>query len=129
MGCQARQFRALKVAERTRRNLLNPVSPTAIKSVPRWLKVAESIQPTEVAVRTIPVQLEAPKPGMRKPRRTYRPQKIVYEEDELRQTFFKDHPWELARPRILIEQDGNDALRLDWSKGLVQPGFPLSGER
>lgn len=112
-----------------RKNVQSHVSPTAKRNVPKWLKVAEAIQPTEVAVRTIPVQLEAPKPGMRKPRRTYRPQKIVYEEDELRATFFKDHPWELARPRFLIEQDGNDALHLDWSKGLVQPGFPLSGER
>lgn len=56
------------------------------------------------------------------------PQKIVYEEDELRRTFFKDHPWELARPRIIMELDGKDARYLDWSKGLLQSGFPLTGE-
>ncbi|KAL1898914.1 mitochondrial ribosomal small subunit component [Sporothrix stenoceras] len=128
MGRHARQFRALKVAATTRSNLQNLVVPRLKKTEPVWLKVVEAIPPAEAAIRAVPPRLEAPLPGMRKPRRTYMPHKILYEEDELRQTFFKDHPWELARPRVLIETDGKDALRFDWSKGLVQPGFPLSGE-
>ncbi len=65
---------------------------------------------------------------MKKPSRTFHPQKIVYEEDELRRVFFKDHPWELARPRMMVELDGKDSRRVDWSRGLRQPGMPLSGE-
>lgn len=29
---------------------------------------------------------------------------------------------------MVIEMDGKDARRCDWSKGLKQPGIPLSGE-
>lgn len=29
---------------------------------------------------------------------------------------------------MIIEMDGKDALRYDWSKGLRQPGMPLCGE-
>jgi len=57
----------------------------------------------------------------------FKPQQIVYEEDSIRQDFFRDHPWELARPRILLETDGKDGQKCDWSK-LRQPGRPLNGE-
>jgi small subunit ribosomal protein S23 len=46
----------------------------------------------------------------------------------LRADFFGDHPWELARPKIILENSGNDAKGWDWSK-IVQPGKPLDGER
>lgn len=65
---------------------------------------------------------------MRKPRNIFKPQRIIHPEDELRQTFFKDHPWELARPRIAVELDGKDAQYLDWSTGLQQPGMQVTGE-
>jgi len=46
----------------------------------------------------------------------------------LRKRFFSDHPWELARPRVVLEKDGRDAEHVDWSKGLQQPGRPTTGE-
>ena len=58
----------------------------------------------------------------------FQPQHIVYPEDQLRSNFFKDHPWELARPRLLVENDGKDFMRYDWSK-MQQPGKALNGER
>lgn len=46
----------------------------------------------------------------------------------LRRKFYKEHPWELARPRIVVEEDGADYVRQDWSK-MEQIGKPLDGER
>jgi small subunit ribosomal protein S23 len=34
-----------------------------------------------------------------------RPQNIYYMSDSLRRDFYRDHPYELIRPQILIEQD------------------------
>ncbi|CAG8460096.1 3015_t:CDS:2 [Paraglomus occultum] len=34
-----------------------------------------------------------------------RPQPIVYPEDRLRRIFYRDHPYELLRPQVLIEKD------------------------
>src|ERR1700730_9655382 len=46
----------------------------------------------------------------------------------IRTRFYKEHPWELARPRIVVEEDGADYVRQDWSK-MQQYGKPLDGER
>ena len=45
-----------------------------------------------------------------------------------RRKFYKQHPWELARPKIVVEEDGADYVRWDWSK-MEQIGKPLDGER
>ena len=58
----------------------------------------------------------------------FKPMRIVYEEDAMRDNFYGDHPWELARPRMILEQDGKDGQKCDWSK-LEQPGRELNGER
>lgn len=58
----------------------------------------------------------------------FKPQYMTFEEDQLRKNFYGDHPWELARPRIVLENDGKDAQNYDWS-GIQQPGRPLDGER
>lgn len=58
----------------------------------------------------------------------FQPVKIRYEEDQLRKEFFRDHPWELARPRVVLENSGNDHAGYDWSK-LKQRGKRLDGER
>jgi small subunit ribosomal protein S23 len=55
------------------------------------------------------------------------PQPITYEEDQLRKEFYGDHPWELARPRIILEQDGKDGQKCDWNR-IQQTGRPLDGE-
>jgi small subunit ribosomal protein S23 len=96
---------------------------------PPWYKVVGRIPPSETIVRTIPPKHHNPKKTKsHKPKNLYRPQEITYPEDSLRQTFYRDHPWELARPRVVLELDGKDAQRCDWSKGVQQPGIALSGE-
>lgn len=60
----------------------------------------------------------------------YKPKNIVYPEDRMRTTFFGDHPWELARPRVMVELGGGyDAREWDWGRGIEQPGKQLDGER
>lgn len=98
------------------------------RDVPIWYDVLHQIPPTEILVRTRPVQLEEPDTKRRLPRNTYRPQKLIYEEDKLRTRFYQDHPWELARPRLILERHGTEPRHWDWSKGLRQPGLPLCGE-
>lgn len=73
---------------------------------------------------TVPV----PRPRKAKPSRQFAPLAIRYEEDELRQRFFADHPWELARPRIVVETTGDQHAQSDYTRGLKQPGVPVSGE-
>ena len=46
----------------------------------------------------------------------------------LRKEFFKDHPWELARPRLIIEDDGKDSQTTDWAQ-IQQKQKALTGER
>ena len=58
----------------------------------------------------------------------FMPVPIQFEEDQLRKEFFRDHPWELARPRILVENSGKDFEQHDWSR-IQQPGKKLDGER
>lgn len=98
---------------------------------PPWFDVLASCPPGETLVRPIPTQhVDIPRPKkQRKPKAIYRPQRLSYPEDKLRRTFFMDHPWELARPRTLVEQDGKDYQLVDWSKGLRQQSVPLTGER
>ncbi|KAI8957916.1 mitochondrial ribosomal protein [Daldinia sp. FL1419] len=104
------------------------IFPTVQVQQPIWYKVVESIPPSEILTRPFPPQHKKQNPRVRRPSRLFQPQEIVYEEDELRRTFYKDHPWELARPRMIIEMDGKDAQRYDWSKGLIQPDMTLCGE-
>ncbi|CAN6647129.1 small ribosomal subunit protein mS23 [Trichomonascus vanleenenianus] len=57
----------------------------------------------------------------------YRPRKIKYFEDKVRRLFYEQHPWELARPKLVVENDGNDISRQDWSS-IYQPTKKLDGE-
>lgn len=121
---------------------------------PVWMNITRDIPPAQILVRKQPQQqpfirartrevvVSAPGEPVRtkiqpdlqvftaRPdkNRIFCPQNIRYEEDKLRSRFFTDHPWELARPRIVLEDTGNSHARADWSKGLIQPGIPLSGE-
>lgn len=100
-----------------------------LREEPAWYRIVGSILPTTSLVRPLPVQHKDHKPWTKrhKPRGMFMPQKIEYPEDKLRMQFFKDHPWELARPRILVENDGNDHKHYDWSN-IEQPGKQLDGE-
>lgn len=55
----------------------------------------------------------------------YRIPRLAYLEDKLRSLFYAQHPWEMSRPRILIENalDGSS----NWSS-MRQLGKPLDGE-
>lgn len=57
----------------------------------------------------------------------FRPQNIEYEEDKLRREFYSDHPWELARPRVVLETDGKDSYMYNW-ENIEQINKPLDGE-
>ena len=71
---------------------------------------------------------KTPQPQRRKASKIFQPRQIRYPEDELRRQFFSDHPWELARPRVVLERDGEEGNEVDWSKGVQQPGRPTTGE-
>jgi len=95
-------------------------------NLPQWYDVVGNIPPGETLARPV---LRIPK--MRKARKAsklFQPLPIAYPEDKLRSEFFGDHPWELARPRLVVEDSGNDSKKYDWSK-IVQPGKQLDGER
>lgn len=98
--------------------------------VPSWYNVVGAVPPTQTLVRTQPVQHQrnSRTSKTRKPSKLFQPQKIVYKEDILRKDFFSDHPWELARPRVVLENDGKDARYGNWSH-IRQRGRPLNGER
>ncbi|KAF1849752.1 37S ribosomal protein Rsm25 [Cucurbitaria berberidis CBS 394.84] len=94
-------------------------------NLPQWYDVVGNIPPGETLARPV---LRIPKPRhARKASQLFKPLPIAYPEDKLRSDFFGDHPWELARPRLVVEDSGNDAKRFDWSK-IVQPGKQLDGE-
>lgn len=95
-----------------------------ISEVPPWYHKMELFPPTERLTRPA---LQAHRSKNRKRSTMYKPMRISYEEDGLRETFFGDHPWELARPRVVLENDGKDYQRQDWSH-MEAPGRQLSGE-
>lgn len=115
-------FRAIRVRQAAKALFVSQRT----SSLPQWYKVVGDIPPGETLAR--PVQ-RAPQPKRgKKPSRMFQPLPIQYEEDNLRSEFFGDHPWELARPRLIVEDSGNDAKGYDWSK-IMQPGKQLDGER
>lgn len=121
-----------------------------IRAPPKWIDVVADVPPAQVLVRNQTAQHQLVRqrlktvPGASKPQvvyevqekrikskkasRMFLPTEIKYEEDQLRREFFRDHPWELARPRVLVESSGRDWERYDWSR-LQQPGKRLDGER
>ncbi|OAL47161.1 37S ribosomal protein S25, mitochondrial [Pyrenochaeta sp. DS3sAY3a] len=94
-------------------------------NLPQWYDVVGNIPPSETLARPV---LRVPKiRHARKASKLFKPLPIAYPEDRLRSEFFGDHPWELARPRLVVEDSGNDAKGYDWSN-IVQPGKQLDGE-
>lgn len=98
--------------------------------IPPWFKTVSAVPPGGILTRSQPIQhSEVPrKIRTKKPSKMYMPTNISYEEDGLRENFYSDHPWELARPRVILEQDGKDGQKCDWSK-IEQPERELNGER
>ncbi|KKF95697.1 37S ribosomal protein S25 mitochondrial [Ceratocystis platani] len=128
-----RQIRPRKVYQAVAQSLASPILPnqkfTATR--PPWFDVLHAVPPSEILTRHVAVQLNENKKALKrpgKPRNLYKPQQIRFPEDSLRANFYRDHPWELARPRQIVETDGCDAYRVDWSQGVVQSRMQLSGE-
>ncbi|BFZ54309.1 mitochondrial ribosomal small subunit component [Savitreella phatthalungensis] len=125
-------LRPLKVAQATTQLL----RAKHLKQQPAWLAAVVRTPPATDFVRKPLPRFEgeegvtrAPLPSSSRLRKAklYRASRITYAEDRLRRRFFKDHPWELARPINLVENDGADHAHCDWSR-LQQPGRPLTGE-
>ncbi|KAJ2841604.1 mitochondrial ribosomal small subunit component, partial [Coemansia erecta] len=57
--------------------------------------------------------------------RSTRPPKIEFPEDRLRRVFYKNHPFELSRPRIVMEPTGQ--TNQDWSQ-LTRGSSQVTGE-
>ncbi|CCJ30740.1 unnamed protein product [Pneumocystis jirovecii] len=96
-----------------------------IKKEPKWFRPVIETPPNFNLLKRFPPQFIQLTNSL-KPK-VLLPQNITYPEDRLRKKFFKDHPWELARPRNLIEYDGKDAENYDWSQ-LNQKTKSLDGE-
>ncbi|KAF8469067.1 mitochondrial ribosomal protein S25 [Kalaharituber pfeilii] len=125
MGRQLRPLRVHQIASKM-------LESGRLQEEPAWYRVVGAMPPTTSLVRPLPVRMRPLQPVNTKRAKkaksnTFRPQEIVYPEDKLRTQFYKDHPWELARPRVVLENDGNDHKNYDWSQ-LRQPGRQLDGE-
>ncbi|SMQ55952.1 unnamed protein product [Zymoseptoria tritici ST99CH_3D7] len=83
-----------------------------LQAPPPWHSIIATYPPSDRLVRT-PKQ-RPQKPGKRASR-LFQPLNVKYEEDRLRWEYFNDHPWELARPRVMLEEDGRDHEKWDWS--------------
>ncbi|OLN87191.1 37S ribosomal protein S25, mitochondrial [Colletotrichum chlorophyti] len=123
-----RQIRPARVFQTVTSELHSKILPKYEVQEPPWYQVMRDIPPSEILTRPVTVRQSPARLKSHKPRNIYKPQRIRHEEDSLRSTFYRDHPWELARPRMILETDGKDSHRCDWSKGLRQPGLPLTGE-
>ncbi|KAG5926673.1 hypothetical protein E4U42_003045 [Claviceps africana] len=123
-----RQIRPARVFQAVSQELNHQMLAGHTIAQPPWFRVMNSVPPAESLVRTVAPRQRGPNKKAKKPKKIYQPQSISYPEDVLRRTFYKDHPWELARPRIILELDGLDYQYCDWSKGVRQPGIPLTGE-
>ncbi|KAK4171893.1 mitochondrial ribosomal protein S25 [Triangularia setosa] len=124
---------ASRVHRTATEHLSSTIYPETYNPPPPWVTALANIPPSEIWTRPYPAQhslspAHLPKSRKTPPKNLYRPTKIVHPEDRLRKDFYSDHPWELARPKLLMEIDGKDARYWDWSKGLRQPGMKLSGE-
>jgi small subunit ribosomal protein S23 len=86
-----------------------------IKAPPSWYEIVGSLPPAKRLVRPA---MQRPQNAGRKSSKLFKPLSLTYEEDRLRWEYFNDHPWELARPRVVLEDDGRDHERHDW-------GLPL----
>jgi small subunit ribosomal protein S23 len=145
-------------ALRVRQRALANFETERTKFRPVWLDVTADIPPAQIFTRQQPVQHPLTKMRAKtisppsnsedqlpsrtaieittiKPRHTrkrasrvFQPVHIRYEEDEFRKQFYNDHPWELARPRVVLETSGDNSSHRDYSRNVRSPNAPLNGE-
>ena len=102
------------------------ISSKRLPYPPPWFNTIANVPPTTSQLLVRPAFRHKPK--RKKASRLFSPIEIKYPEDHLRNTFFAEHPWELARPRIVLESDGKDYQQENWEK-MTQPSKRLDGER
>ena len=145
-------------ALQVRRQALANLETERTKVRPAWLDITADIPPAQIFTRQQPIQhpltkiriktippppdsgarlppctstiVTTIKPTRRKKRasQVFQPVPIRYEEDELRKQFYNHHPWELARPRVVLETNGDNSTLHDHSRNVRSPNAPLSGE-
>ncbi len=98
-----------------------------IKMEPVWYQPVINIPPMTDFSRK-PARTEHPRPWNRPNDIREMQQMNKGMDNTIRTRFYKEHPWELARPKIVVEEDGADYVRQDWSR-MEQVGKPLDGER
>lgn len=126
---------------RVRRRALANLETRRTATRPVWLDIVGDIPPAQIFIRSQPQQHPSPvlrqnrdrstshqKLRSRTPSKLFQPVEIRYPEDELRERFYSDHPWELARPRVILEQDQTTGNDVGGSKGVQQRGRPTTGE-
>lgn len=113
-------------AQRVQQHAAQLLKLKSLKAAPPWYQAISETPPSEILVRP---PLQRAQPPSRKPKRTFarkasrtfKPVNLKYGEDALRWEYFNDHPWELARPRVVLENHGRDANKWDWSHSLAPP--------
>jgi small subunit ribosomal protein S23 len=143
---------------RVRRRAIASLRAEQKKTQVIWLDVIDHIPPAQIFTRQQPTQHPLTKIRTKKitpssssdtpllpstrtevttiePRRTkkrasriFQPVPIRYEEDELRKQFYSDHPWELARPRVVLESSGQNTTTQDYSRNVRSLNAQLNGE-
>jgi small subunit ribosomal protein S23 len=141
-----------------RRRALANLETERTRFLPVWVDVLADIPPAQIMTRQQPIQhpltkirartisppsdsdaqlpprtiievtTKKPTHSKRKASRVFQPVPIRYEEDELRKQFYSDHPWELARPRVVLETSGDNSSHRDYSRNVRSPNAPLNGE-
>lgn len=142
------QTKATQVAQRTQ-HLLQAAASSRGAHIPEpvWFRVVGQHPPTHQLTQKV-VNLQQwqkkakplaknPKTGLYVTRHKqkfassaqhlYRARPLRFFEDKIRSLFYTQHPWELARPKLLVENDGDDAQWQDWSS-IDQPNKKLDGE-
>lgn len=141
------QTNAVNVLERTSAYLRSGL----LKNTPAWYEVVASLPPTTKFTREPnlvnpsntknlahlkEINEKINSNGFYKTRATtvdkkpttnklYKPPQLQFVEDQLREVFYKQHPWEFSRAKMLVENEGGESY--DWSH-LLQLGKPLDGE-
>jgi len=139
------QTKAVNVLEKTSEYM----KAGLLKKQPAWYHVVGAHPPNKTFVRQPRLDDPSGKQSIETPGRTgpkkikknrlyvtkdtevkrdiYNIPKLQFVEDELRSLFYEQHPWELSRPRILLENSGEDIKHQNWSS-IQQLNKPLDGE-
>ncbi|KAK7532311.1 mitochondrial 37S ribosomal protein mS23 [Phyllosticta citribraziliensis] len=115
-------------ASRVHRAATELLAAKRLLAPPPWYDIVADYPPAQTLVRPLQrVGQARTKKNVKKPSKMFQPMRLAYKEDYLRREFFSDHPWELARPRVILEDSGNDSKHWNW-ENIEQSNKPLDGE-